>query len=54
MFVVGITAVGIMAGLKGLFWTLFWGAAAWFVSKGLISFLTRRKKINIALPSAKR
>lgn len=43
MLAVAMIALGFMAGLKGLFWTLFWGTAAWFVSKFVISFLIRRK-----------
>ncbi len=43
MLAAAMTALGVMAGLKGLFWTLFWGTAAWFVSRFTISFLTRKR-----------
>jgi hypothetical protein len=43
--VAGCIALGVTAGVSGLFWTLFWGTAAWFVSRTLIS-LTARKKIK--------
>ncbi|MBQ3402417.1 MAG: hypothetical protein IJG65_03440 [Synergistaceae bacterium] len=29
------TAVAITAGLKGLFWSVFWGASVWFMMRGL-------------------
>ena len=51
MLVVSMVALGIIAGLKGLFWTLFWGTAAWFTSKGVISFLAK-KKIGFFFPEA--
>ena len=54
MLVAGTTALWIMAGLKGIFWTFFWGAAAWFVSKFLVLPLTRRKKAKFILPVAQR
>lgn len=43
MVVVSAVALGIMAGMKGLFWTLFWGAAAWFVAKLALSFFSPKK-----------
>lgn len=43
MLLVSMLVLGIIAGLKGLFWTLFWGTAAWFVSKAGIFFLVGRK-----------
>ncbi|MDR2136669.1 MAG: hypothetical protein LBO68_00145 [Synergistaceae bacterium] len=43
MLIVSMIALGIMAGLKRLFWTFFWGTVAWFISKVIISFLFRRK-----------
>jgi hypothetical protein len=43
MLVGGLITVGVLSGLKVLFWTLFWGAAAWFVSRFVIPFLFRRK-----------
>lgn len=43
MLLASMITLGTLAGLKGLFWTLFWGAAAWFVSKVVISSLIKRK-----------
>lgn len=43
MILVSLIVLAIMAGMKGLFWTLFWGTTAWFLSKLVISFLTKRK-----------
>jgi hypothetical protein len=43
MLLSAILAVIVMAGLSGLFWTFFWGTAAWFTSKTLISFLIRKR-----------
>ena len=43
MLVTALVALKFMAGWKGLFWTIFWGTAAWFVSKFVISAITRRK-----------
>jgi hypothetical protein len=43
MLVAALIALKCMAGWNGLFWTLFWGTAAWFVSKVIISAITRRK-----------
>jgi hypothetical protein len=43
MLAASLIAVSLMSGLKGLFWTIFWGTAAWFVSKCVISFLLKRK-----------
>ena len=42
MLVAALITLKFMAGWKGLFWTLFWGTAAWFVSKVIISALARR------------
>lgn len=53
MLVAAMTALGVMAGLKGLFWTLFWGTAAWFVSRFTISFLTR-KRLGFFPPAVRR
>jgi hypothetical protein len=53
MLVVSMITLGIMAGLKGLFWTIFWGTAAWFASKVGISFLIRRK-MGFFLPAERR
>ena len=43
MFVVALVVLKFMAGWKGLFWTIFWGTAAWFVSKIVISVFTRKR-----------
>lgn len=43
MLVAAIITLGTITGLKGLFWTLFWSTAAWFVSKFVIGFLIRKK-----------
>ena len=43
MLMVSMIALSVIAGLKGLFWTLFWGTAAWFASKAVTSFLVKRK-----------
>ena len=43
MLVAALITLTIMAGWKGLFWTLFWGTSAWFVSKVVISVAKRRK-----------
>ena len=43
MLVVTLIALKCMAGWKGFFWTIFWGTAAWFVSKVIISAIKRRK-----------
>jgi hypothetical protein len=53
MLVVSMITLGILSGLKGLFWTFFWGAAAWFASKAVISFLIRRK-MGFFLPAERR
>ena len=42
MFLTTLIALGVMAGWKGFFWTIFWGTAAWFVSKVIISAFARR------------
>ncbi|MDR1731164.1 MAG: hypothetical protein LBR61_03635 [Synergistaceae bacterium] len=43
MLVAVVVTLTVVAGLKGLFWTLFWGTAAWFVSRLLISFAIRKR-----------
>lgn len=43
MLVVALITLKFMAGWKGLFWTLFWGTAAWFVSRVVIALAKRRK-----------
>ena len=42
MLLAALVTLKIMAGWKGFFWTIFWGTAAWFVSKVIISALARR------------
>ena len=42
MLLAGFVTLKIMAGWKVFFWTIFWGTAAWFVSKVIISALSRR------------
>ena len=42
MLVAALLALKVIAGWKGLFWTVFWGTAAWFASKVIISALARR------------
>lgn len=53
MLIAAMVALVIMAGLKGLFWTLFWGTLAWFVSRFAISFLTR-KRLGFFPPAVRR
>ena len=53
MLVTAMLVIIALSGLKGLFWTLFWGTAAWFVSKVVISFLIKRK-MGIFMPAARR
>jgi hypothetical protein len=48
----GITIV-VVAGLKGLFWTLFWGTAAWFASKVLAAFALKKRMLSF-VPVARR
>ena len=43
MLVAALITLKIMGGWKGLFWTVFWGTAAWFVSKVVISVIKKRK-----------
>ena len=52
MLAASFIALKCMAGWKGLFWTFFWGTAAWFVSKVVISAIKRRKMVS--LPSLAR
>ena len=49
MLVTALTTLTLMAGWRGLFWTLFCGTSAWFVSKVVIS-VAKRKKMG-SLPS---
>ena len=53
MLVAALITLKCMAGWKGLFWTLFWGTAAWFVSKVVISAITKRK-MGFTPPLARR
>jgi hypothetical protein len=43
MLVAALITLKFMAGWSGLFWTLFWGTSAWFVSKLVISVAKKRK-----------
>ncbi|MDR2528160.1 MAG: hypothetical protein LBD04_03955 [Synergistaceae bacterium] len=54
MFLTSMVAIAIMAGLSGLFWTFFWGTAAWFISKVVISFLIRRRMGGLFSSPARR
>ena len=42
MLVTALVTLKLMAGWNGFFWTIFWGTAAWFVSKIIISVLAGR------------
>jgi hypothetical protein len=53
MLAASMVAITVIAGLKGLFWTLFWGTAAWFVSKVLVVFAFKKKMLFFA-PVARR
>ncbi|GHS97543.1 hypothetical protein AGMMS50276_17780 [Synergistales bacterium] len=53
MFLSVAVSLALMTGLKELFWTFFWGTAAWFVSKFLIAFAAR-KKARAFLSAARR
>jgi hypothetical protein len=54
MVLAAMVAIAVMAGLSGLFWTFFWGTAAWFVSKAVISFLLRRRMGSLFSAPARR
>ena len=49
MAVAALISIGALAGLKALFWTLFWGTAAWFTSKFFIFLTLRRRMGNFSL-----
>jgi hypothetical protein len=53
MIAASVVVLVVIAGLKGLFWTLFWGAAAWFVSKALVVFALKKRMLFFA-PVARR
>jgi hypothetical protein len=53
MFAASMVAVMTVAGPKGLFWTLFWGAAGWFASKALALFVFKKRMLSFA-PAARR
>ena len=53
MLVVALVVLKFMAGWKGLFWTIFWGTAAWFVSKVVISAIMK-KRMGFTQPLARR
>ena len=44
MLIASFVTLKCIAGWKGFFWTLFWGTAAWFVSKVLIGSILVAKK----------
>lgn len=46
MMVASAIALAFIAGAKGLFWTSFWGVFAWFLVKGLTSFLDRPRPLD--------
>jgi hypothetical protein len=46
-----VIALVTMTGLKVLFWTLFWGTAAWFASKAFFFFPSRKKTAFLPNPS---
>lgn len=46
MMFVSAIALFFIAGAKGLFWTSFWGVLAWFLVKGLTSFLGRPRFLD--------
>jgi hypothetical protein len=43
MLLAAMISLGVFAGLKGLFWTLFWGTSAWFISRFFFSFSAKRR-----------
>ncbi|MDR2137105.1 MAG: hypothetical protein LBO68_02335 [Synergistaceae bacterium] len=43
MLAASAVALLAIAGLKGLFWTLFWGTAAWFSSRFFLAFAAKKK-----------
>jgi hypothetical protein len=53
MLVASMIAIVVIAGLKGLFWTLFWGAAAWFISRVLVA-TAFKKRILFSAPAVRR
>jgi hypothetical protein len=53
MVLVSMTALIVIAGPKGFFWTLFWGTVAWFVARLVISMLLR-KRLGFFLPVVRR
>lgn len=52
MLVGALLTLRYMAGWQGFFWTIFWGTAAWFVSKGIIAII-KRKKMGLPPPLAR-
>ena len=53
MLAASVITIVVIAGLKGLFWTLFWGTAAWFVSK-VLAASALSKRILLFTPVARR
>lgn len=45
MSLAALTALAVNAGLRGVFWTCFWGTAGWFVAR-FLPVLFRRKKLD--------
>jgi hypothetical protein len=53
MLAASVVAIIVVAGFKGLFWTLFWGTAAWFASKVLVASVLKKRMLFFA-PVARR
>jgi hypothetical protein len=53
MLAASLVSLKFMAGWNGLFWTIFWGTAAWFASKFII-FIIMKRKMGFSLPLARR
>lgn len=44
------TALVVIAGWTGFFWTAFWGTSAWFIVRGLTFLLSRKKTFHLSKP----
>ena len=53
MLLTSLVAMRVIAGWHGLFWIMFWGTSAWFVSKIVIS-LVKKKKLGAPPPLIRR
>jgi hypothetical protein len=53
MAAASVITILVIAGLKGLFWTLFWGTAAWFLSRTFVAFALKKRMLFFA-PAARR